>query len=137
MEVCGGLRSQITSGVLEYYIHCIALRRLVYVRHAFGFLKVGHRLLYVLFIVVFGLYVLNRNLSWTYAHLLKGKHYRMQKGIFCMAKNLTEVIENIEMDHRKEFWAVTFYRGKISIISYFIFFNFLAIYFLLSSQKTR
>ena len=25
MEVCGGLRSQITSGVLEYYIHIIAL----------------------------------------------------------------------------------------------------------------
>ena len=33
----------------------------------------------------------NRNLSWTFAHLLKGTTFqRMPKGIFCMADNLTE-----------------------------------------------
>ena len=117
--------------------HLWPLLRLIYVRHAYGFLKAGFHLLHVLIFVVFGLYVLNRNLNWTYAHLLKGTHHRIPKGIFCMAKNLTEVIRNMEMDQRKEFYVVTFNKGKIFIFINSFFFNFLVIWCLLQSLKSR
>ena len=54
-----------------------------------------------------------------------------------MAKNLTEVIENVKMDEQKEFYVVTTHKGKIYVfISTFIF-NFIAISCLLLSQKSR
>ena len=88
---------------------------MVYVRHASGLLEAGFKLLHVLIFVVFGFWVLNRNLSWTYAQLLKGSLHRMPQGIFCMSENLTEVIGNIRADQgMKEFYVVTSYKGRIS-----------------------
>ena len=116
------------------------MHRLAYVRHAFGLLSAGSTPLHVVICVVFVLYVISRNLKWTYAHLLKGTYHRMPKGIFCMAKNLTEVIGNIDMHHdqRKEFYVVTLYKGKIlNFINFFLIFNFTAICCLLLSQKSR
>ena len=115
------------------------MHRLVYVRHASGLLEAGFKLLHVLIFVVFGLWVLNRNLSWTYAQLLKGSNlHRMPKGIFCMAKNLTEVIGNVKMDQTKEVYVVTsLYRGKIPMFINTIIYNIVAIACLLLSLKSR
>ena len=123
----------------------LLLPRLAYVRHAPGLLTAGSNPLYVVIIVVFVMYVINRNLIWTYAHILKGKHHRMLKGIFCMAKNLTEVIENIELHQRKEFYIVTedsiasviLSKAKLLLFLTFLLFNLIAISCLLLSQKSR
>ena len=124
----------------------LLLHRLAYVRHAPGLMTAGSNPLYVVVIVVFVMYVINRNLIWTYAHILKGTHlHRMPKGIFCMAKNLTEVIENIELHQRKEFYVVTEYsiasvmlsKGKLLLYLTFFIFNLIAISCLLLSLKSR
>ena len=76
------------------------------------------------------MYVLNRILSWTYVHLLRGTNlHRMPKGIFCLAKNLTEVIENIEKYQRKEFYSITSSRGTIAAIANTIAFDIVIIFF--------
>ena len=116
------------------------MHRLVYVRHAYGLLEAGFKLLNVLIFVVFGLWVLNRNLSWTYtyAQLLKGSLHRMPQGIFCMAENLTEVIGNIRADQTtKEFYVVTSYKGKITAFANAFIYNFVAISCFLLSLKSR
>ena len=115
------------------------MHRLVYVRHASGLLEAGFKLLHVLIFVVFGFWVLNRNLSWTYAQLLKGSTlHRMPRGIFCMAKNLTEVIGNISADQTmKEFHVVTSYKGKITAFANAFIYNFVAISCFLLSVKSR
>ena len=61
----------------------------------------------------------------------------MPKGIFCMAKNLTEVIENIKEDQRKEFFLVTSYRGKMFIITNTLLYDGVGLYCLLASLKAR
>ena len=84
------------------------------------------------------MYVLNRNLSWTYVHLLHGSNlHRMPKGIFCLAKNLTEVIENIDKDQRKEFYLVTSYRGKIAVAVNTIVYDLTVLYFFMASLGSR
>ena len=115
------------------------MHRMAYVRHAFNLLLVGSTPLHVVICFVFVTYVINRNLNWTYAHLLKGTHHRMLKGIFCMGKNLTEVMGNIDMQHdqRKEFYVVTLYKGKLFMFINISIFNFIAICCLLLSQKSR
>ena len=113
---------------------------MVYVRHTSGLLEAGFKLLHVLIFVVFGFWVLNRNLSWTYtyAQLLKGSLHRMPQGIFCMAENLTEVIGNIRADQTtKEFYVVTSYKGRISAFANMFIHNFVAIFCLLLSLKSR
>ena len=118
---------------------------MAYVRHAFGLLSAGSTPLHVVVCVVFVIYVINRNLNWTYAHLLRGTYHRMPKGIFCMAKNLTEVIENIELHQRKEFYIVTedsiasviLSKAKLLLFLTFLIFNLIAISCLLLSQKSR
>ena len=77
------------------------------------------------------MYVLNRNLSWTFVH--GTKLYRMPKGIFCLAKNLTEVIENID----KEFYQVTSYRGKIAVAANTIVYDLTVTYFFMASLGSR
>ena len=113
--------------------------RMAYVRHAPGLLSAGSTPLHVVICVVFVIYVINRNLNWTYAHLVRGTYHRIPKGIFCMAKNLTEVMGNIDMQHdqRKEFYVVTLYKGKLFMFVNISIFNFIAICCLLLSQKSR
>ena len=79
----------------------------------------------------------NRNLSWTYYTVYTDQIHRMSKGIFCMSKNLTEVIENIDKEERKEFWSVTLYKGKLAVLM-FTFINILfAISCYVLAQKSR
>ena len=114
------------------------MHRMAYVRHAYNLLLVGSTLLHVVICFVFVTYVINRNLNWTYAHLLKGTHHRMLKGIFCMGKNLTEVMGNIDMHHeRKEFYVLTSSKGRLATLFNSSIFNFIAICCLLLSQKSR
>ena len=128
-----------------YFNFLWPMHRMAYVRHAFNLLLVGSTPLHVVICFVFVTYVINRNLNWTYAHLLKGTHHRMLKGIFCMAKNLTEVIENIELHQRKEFYIVTedsiasviLSKAKLLLFLTFSIFNLIAISCLLLSQKSR
>ena len=122
-----------------YFNFLWPMHRMAYVRHAFNLLLVGSTPLHVVICFVFVTYVINRNLNWTYAHLLKGTHHRMLKGIFCMGKNLTEVMGNIDMHHdqRKEFYVVTLYKGKLFLFINISIFNFIAICCLLLSQKSR
>ena len=61
----------------------------------------------------------------------------MPKGIFCMAKNLTEVIENIKEDQRKEFYQVTSHRGKVFIIANTLIFDIVVFFFLIATLKAR
>ena len=115
---------------------------MLYVRHAHNFLKSGFKLLYVLTFVALGIYILNRNINWTFLHLFDGPNLRhMPKGIFCMEKNLTEVIEdikeNIKEDQRKEFFLVTSYRGKMFIITNTLLHDGVGLYCLLASLKAR
>ena len=121
------------------YFICFLLPRMAYVRHAPGLLSAGSTPLHVVICVVFVIYVINRNLNWTYAHLLKGTHHRMLKGIFCMGKNLTEVMGNIDMHHdqKKEFWVVTSSKGRLATLFNSSIFNFIAICCILLSQKSR
>ena len=89
---------------------------MVYVRHASNLLKTGFKLLYIVMFVLFGIYMLQRNVNWMYT-LLKGTRlHRLPKGIFCLAKNLTEVIATIEKDQLKEFYQPTLHKGKIMVI---------------------
>ena len=112
--------------------------RLAYVKYAHRVIKNDIKYLYISLFIVFGMYVLNRNLSWTYAHLLHGSNlYRMPKGIFCLAKNLTEVIENIDKNQKKEFHQVTSYRGKIAILANTILYDLTVTYFFMASIRSR
>ena len=54
-----------------------------------------------------------------------------------MAKNLTEVIGNLEKGQRKEFYVVTLYKGKVFFIMNTIFYNSANIFFFLAAQKSR
>ena len=121
------------------YINFIwPMPRMAYVRHAFSLLSSGTTPLHFVICFVFVLYVIMRNLTWTYAHLLKGTHHRMLKGIFCMGKNLTEVMGNIDMHHeRKEFYVLTSSKGRLAALFNSSIFNFIAICCLLLSQKSR
>ena len=75
---------------------------------------------------------------WTFGHVLNGTEiHRMPKGIFCMAKNLTEVIRSLEKDQRKEFYHPTLHKGKIGIIINTIIFNSVVTYFFLAALKSR
>ena len=61
------------------------------------------------YFVLFGIYMLQRNVNWMYT-LLKGTRlHRLPKGIFCLAKNLTEVIATIEQDQKWSIDAISFY----------------------------
>ena len=79
----------------------------------------------------------NRNLSWTYFTVYTDQIHRMSKGIFCMSKNLTEVIENIDKEERKEFWSVTLYKGKLAILMFTFFNTLFAISCYVLAQKSR
>ena len=115
-----------------------SLFRLVYVRHASDLLKAGFKLLQILIFVFLGIWILKRNISWTFGHLLRGTElHRMPKGIFCMAKNLTEVIETMEKDQLNEFFYPTLHKGKILIIVNTFIFNSVVTYFFLAALKTR
>ena len=61
----------------------------------------------------------------------------MPKGIFCMEKNLSEVIENIKEDQTKDFYQVTSYRGKVFIIANTFLFDMVTIVFLIATLKSR
>ena len=61
----------------------------------------------------------------------------MPKGIFCMAKNLTEVIVNIEPSHRKEFYHVTSYRGKIASAANTFIYDFVVTFFFTATLRSR
>ena len=112
--------------------------RLAFVRHAYNFLKSGFKLLYILTFVFLGIYFLKRNISWIFLHLLNESNlHHMPKGIFCMAKNLSEVIENIKEDQRKEFHLVTSYKSKMLIIANTLVFDIVIIFFLIATIKAR
>ena len=109
--------------------------RLLCVRHAFGFLKAGLRFHHVLISVLFGAFIIKRNIQWTY-HILNGTNLqRMQKGIFCMAKNLTEVEENMKAHERKEFFNATTYKGKVLAFMSTFLFNFALFFFYFAAKK--
>ena len=75
---------------------------------------------------------------WTFGHLLRGTEFqRMPKGIFCMAKNLTEVIGSLEKDQRKEFYNPMLLKGKIYIIISTFIINSVVTYFFLAALKSR
>ena len=60
----------------------------------------------------------------------------MPKGIFCMAKNLTEVIiRSMEKDQRKELYF-TLHKGKVAIICNTIIFISAVTYFFLGALKS-
>ena len=112
--------------------------RLVYVRHASDFLRSGFKLLYILTFVFFGIYIVNRNITWTVVHLLNASNlHKMPKGIFCMAKNLTEVIVNIEPDQRKQFYQVTSYRGKLFMLVNTLIYDMVVTFLFTASLKAR
>ena len=54
-----------------------------------------------------------------------------------MAKNLTEVIENIKEDQRKEFFLVTSNKGKLLIFSTTLIYDILLISLLIASLIAR
>ena len=82
--------------------------------------------------------MLKRNIMWTFGRLLRGTElHRMPKGIFCMAKNLTEVIGTMEKDQQKEFYHLSSYKGKIFVIVSNFLFNSVVTYFLLAALKSR
>ena len=54
-----------------------------------------------------------------------------------MAKNLSEVIENIKEDQRKEFHLVTSYKSKMLIIANTLVFDIVIIFFLIATLKAR
>ena len=82
-------------------------------------------------------WILQRNLNWTFAHLLNGTHLdRMPKGIFCMAKNLTQVIESVDEKNRKEFYNVTNIKGKMYVVISAILFDISVVYFYLVAKIT-
>ena len=113
------------------------IKRLLCVRHALGFLKAGLRFHHVLFSVIFGAFIIKRNIQWAY-YILQGTNlHTMHKGIFCMEKNLTEVLENMKVDEGKEFFLATSNRGKmLALISTFIF-DFALIYFYFAAKIAR
>ena len=116
----------------------VSLFRFFYVRHASNLLKAGFKLLQILIFVFLGIYIIKRNIMWTFGHLLRGTEFqRMPKGIFCMAKNLTEVIRSLEKDQRKEYYHPTFHKGKITIIINTFIFNSVVTYFFLAALKSR
>ena len=59
----------------------------------------------------------------------------MPKGIFCMAKNLTEVAENMNFDQRKEFYHLTSYRGKVLIFMIAFLYDLATLFFYFAAQK--
>ena len=114
--------------------------RLAHVRHAYNFLKSGFKLLHIIFFVALGLWILKRNLNWTFVTLLNGANFHhIPKGIFCMEKNLTEVIENIKEDQhqRKEFYVVTSNKGKLIIFSNTLIYDIVLISLLIASLIAR
>ena len=54
-----------------------------------------------------------------------------------MAKNLSEVIDNIKEDQRKEFHLVTSYKSKMLIIANTLVFDIVIIFFLIATIKAR
>ena len=54
-----------------------------------------------------------------------------------MAKNLTEVIVNIEPSHRKEFYHVTSYRGKIASAANTFIYDFVVTFFFTATLRSR
>ena len=54
-----------------------------------------------------------------------------------MAKNLTEVIETMEKDQRKEFYHPSLYKGKIFVLFSNFLINSVVIYFFLAAIKSR
>ena len=111
--------------------------RFAYVRHAYNFLKSGFKLLYILIFVFLGIFILKRNINWTLNILNESNFHHMPKGIICMAKNLTEVVENIKEDQRKEFYLVTSFKGKIFVFATTLFFDIVVIFFLIATLKAR
>ena len=88
--------------------------------------------------MLLGIYILNRNLSWTFAHLLKGTTFqRMPKGIFCMANNLTEVIGTMAKDKRKEFFQASLNKGKIFVFVNALLWNIMVTFCFLAALKSR
>ena len=109
-----------------------SLFRFVYVKHASNLLKAGFKLLQTLIFVFLGIWILNRNIIWTFGILLRGTElHRIPKGIFCMAENLTEVIGTMEKDQR------TLHKGKTAIILNTFLFNSVVTYFFLAALKSR
>ena len=53
-----------------------------------------------------------------------------------MAKNLTEVIETMEKDQRKEFYHPSLYKGKIFVLFSNFLINSVVIYFFLAALKS-
>ena len=87
--------------------------------------------------VLLGIYMLERNVNWIYI-LLKGTRlHRMPKGIFCLAKNLTEVIATIEKDQLKEFYQPTLHKGKIMVILNGLLHCSFVTYCYFGAQKSR
>ena len=54
-----------------------------------------------------------------------------------MAKNLTEVIETMEKDQRKEFYHTSSYKGKIFVLFSNFLINSVVTYFFLAALKSR
>ena len=114
------------------------LFRLFYVRHASNLLKSGFKLLHILIFVSLGIWILNRNIIWLFGHLLRGTVlHRMPKGIFCMSKNLTEVIETMGKDQRKEFYNPAFHKAKVAVVANTFMFNLSVTYWFLAALKSR
>ena len=87
--------------------------------------------------VLLGIYMLERNVNWIYI-LLKGTRlHRMPKGIFCLAKNLTEVIATIEKDQLKEFYQPTLHKGKVMVIINGLLHCSFCTYFYFAALKSR
>ena len=61
----------------------------------------------------------------------------MPKGIFCMAKNLTEVIGTMEKDQRKEFYQASLNKGKIFVIVNALLWNIMVTFCFLAALKSR
>ena len=52
-----------------------------------------------------------------------------------MAKNLTEVAENMNFDQRKEFYHLTSYRGKVLIFMIAFLYDLATLFFYFAAQK--
>ena len=52
-----------------------------------------------------------------------------------MAKNLTEVAENMNSDQRKEFYQATSYRGKVMAFMSTFLFDLATLFFYFAAQK--
>ena len=101
-------------------------------------LKSGFKILHILIFVSLGIWILNRNIIWTFGHLLRGTVlHTMPKGIFCMSKNLTEVIGTMGKDQRKEFYHPALHKAKVAVVVNTFMFNASVTYWFLAALKSR